>query len=101
MFSDFISLLLQAVGGAIASVANDENTGNTGRYIMIAGLAFQVLSLAIFMLLWIDFILRLRRVGDRNTASNEEKFVATRTSGLRFKAFQYGMPHNSPSGRSS
>jgi hypothetical protein len=100
MVSDFISLLLQAIGGAIASVANDQTTSNTGRYIMIAGLAFQVLSLAVFMLLWLDFLLRLRRTG--GTGTSEQKLGTLRTS-FQFKAFQYGMssPNSSPGNCSS
>jgi hypothetical protein len=46
---DFISLLLQAAGGAIASMAETRTLETTGINIMIAGLAFQVASMALFM----------------------------------------------------
>jgi len=65
---DVISLIMQAVGGAMASIAshNGEDT-KTGDNIMIAGLAFQVLVLLIFISVSIDFGLnvlrRYRRLG--------------------------------------
>jgi hypothetical protein len=46
---DFISLLLQAIGGATASMADTKTIETTGINIMIAGLAFQVASMALFM----------------------------------------------------
>ncbi|KIW83722.1 hypothetical protein Z517_02968 [Fonsecaea pedrosoi CBS 271.37] len=46
---DFVSLLLQAAGGAIASTADDDKSNQLGINVMIAGLASQVVSLAIFV----------------------------------------------------
>jgi len=85
MCSDFISLLLQAAGGGIAATANTPSTNKAGRNIMIAGLAFQVVSLAIFMALWLDFLLKLR--GVRVT---EVRFAEMRAS-WKFKAFNYAL----------
>ncbi|KAF2767944.1 putative RTA1 domain protein [Teratosphaeria nubilosa] len=82
MTSDFLSLLLQAVGGAIAETANDEGTKQTGVDIMIAGLVLQAISLAVFLLVVADFGLRCRRgVLDMNAEKQKtrERFV--------FKAF--------------
>jgi hypothetical protein len=45
---DLISLVLQAVGGAIASTANTVSSSNLGKNIMLAGLIFQVVSLILF-----------------------------------------------------
>lgn len=45
---DFISLLLQAVGGGIAASTNQKALLNTGKNIMLAGLAFQVFSTILF-----------------------------------------------------
>ena len=87
MCLDFISLLLQGTGGGIAATANTDSGSNAGRYIMIAGLAFQVLSLAIFMTLWLEYINRLRRA--RETSKNRD-FANFRASSSKFKAFQYG-----------
>ncbi|KAI9657413.1 MAG: hypothetical protein M1821_003095 [Bathelium mastoideum] len=53
---DVISLLLQAGGGGAASVAShqDGNIG-PGDNVMVAGLAFQVFTLAVFIALSVDF----------------------------------------------
>lgn len=57
-----MSLLLQAAGGGIASAASHSNKSPTiGDNIMVAGLAFQVFTLLIFMILCIDFALRTRK----------------------------------------
>ncbi|RYN25625.1 hypothetical protein AA0112_g8439 [Alternaria arborescens] len=56
---DFISLVLQAAGGGMASVSthNGEDP-EKGNNIMIAGLAFQVATLLLFILLAADFAWR-------------------------------------------
>jgi hypothetical protein len=46
---EFIGLLLQAVEGAIASMAETKILENAGINIMIAGLAFQVASMTLFI----------------------------------------------------
>jgi hypothetical protein len=47
---DVVSLVLQAMGGGMASMAYHEGRSSAvGDHIMVAGLAFQVLTLAIFM----------------------------------------------------
>jgi hypothetical protein len=51
--SDFISLVLQGSGGGLAATANDHSESETGRAIMVAGVVFQVVSLLIFMGLWV------------------------------------------------
>lgn len=52
---DFISLLLQAVGGALAATQDASDPSRTGVDIMIGGLAFQVVSLTIFIGLSMEF----------------------------------------------
>jgi hypothetical protein len=53
---------LQAAGGGLASTATHQGKSpNTGDNIMVAGLAFQVFTLFIFMVLCLDFALRTRR----------------------------------------
>lgn len=49
---DVVSIFVQGAGGGISN--NASNT-DTGRYIMIGGLAFQVLTITIFQFLWYDF----------------------------------------------
>jgi hypothetical protein len=58
---DLVSLILQAVGGAMASTANTPSQSNTGKNIMLAGLGFQVFSLILFALCSGDFALRVRK----------------------------------------
>ena len=90
---DFISLLLQAIGGAMASVAsNNHESSDTGSHIMVAGLAFQVLTLAIFILICIDFAIRTRqqsRSGGASAPGNDttNNSHARLRSSARFKGF--------------
>ncbi|KAI3540759.1 RTA1 like protein [Colletotrichum abscissum] len=59
---DLISLALQAVGGALASVASKRDLPTAkGDAVMIAGLAFQVFTMFAFMLVAADFALRTYR----------------------------------------
>ncbi|KAF2666085.1 RTA1-domain-containing protein [Microthyrium microscopicum] len=87
MACDFISLVLQGAGGGIAATANDESGSNTGRNIMIAGLVAQVVSLGIFMGLWLHFLWQLKKTDQslRNPA-----FVQL-TKSRKFKYFNYAL----------
>lgn len=49
MACDLVSLILQAAGGAMASLANTKSQGQTGVNIMIAGLSTQVASTVAFV----------------------------------------------------
>ncbi|KAI9828207.1 MAG: hypothetical protein M1819_004600 [Sarea resinae] len=65
---DFFSLVLQAIGGGMASGASHSNKSPaSGDHVMVAGLAFQVFTLLLFMLLATDFAVRtlsrMRRLG--------------------------------------
>lgn len=68
MTSDFLSLLLQAIGGAIADIAKSGTSAQKiGIDIMIAGLVLQAISLGVFLLFGADFTWRcLHRVLDRD-----------------------------------
>ncbi|KAH8696963.1 parasitic phase-specific protein PSP-1 [Phaeosphaeriaceae sp. PMI808] len=56
---DFLSLVLQATSGGIASASTHQHTPATkGNNIMIAGLAIQVFTLLIFIFLALDFAIR-------------------------------------------
>jgi hypothetical protein len=83
MTSDFLSLLLQAIGGAIADTS-DPGTPmrQTGVDIMIAGLLLQAISLFLFLIVIADFAWRSRRgVLDQDPARQRTR------KGLLFKAF--------------
>lgn len=84
---DVISLVLQAAGGAMASVAEDKAGSDRGKNIMIAGLVFQVVTMTAFITLAVDFTIRtwgrIRVLGD---AALEFRYSSLRTS-FRFRAF--------------
>lgn len=63
MTCDFFALLLQAAGGALAAGSDSQSSTDTGVNIMVAGLAFQVVSLGIFMILALDFAWKVRKSG--------------------------------------
>ena len=82
---DVLSLVLQAVGGALADTAgNDHDLSQTGVDIMIAGLSFQVASLTVFVALCSDFAWSVRK----HRSLQRPKLL--RCSERRFKAFLYG-----------
>ncbi|OQD79301.1 hypothetical protein PENANT_c055G06260 [Penicillium antarcticum] len=86
---DIIALVLQAAGGAITSIADldQKSLRDTGVNIMIAGLAFQVASLTLFIVLASEFALRVRRSSeDMKNAS-----TASVRSGLKWKMFLLGL----------
>ncbi|KAI1475771.1 RTA1-domain-containing protein [Daldinia eschscholtzii] len=88
---DIISLILQAAGGGLAASAfhTGEST-DVGDNIMIAGLAFQVFTLLVFMLLSTDFLIntlrRRRALGSVAALDQDPVLVAMRRSWM-FKAF--------------
>ncbi|KAI0146459.1 putative sphingoid long-chain base transporter RSB1 [Pestalotiopsis sp. NC0098] len=82
---DVISILLQAIGGAMASVASQDGSDlTTGNNIMIAGLAFQVITLFVFIVLTSDFAIRTLR--HRENLNQDPAVVSLRNS-LRFRLF--------------
>lgn len=55
--SDIVSLAIQAAGGGTAGMAVNENrSAKEGDNIFIAGLAVQVASMAVFLMLWFYFL---------------------------------------------
>lgn len=83
---DLFSLILQAAGGGIASSATTASMDQVGINVMIAGLSFQVFSLALFATCCADFALRLYR----NPSSWSAKHKSLYESWL-FKAFLAGL----------
>lgn len=61
MTCDFVALILQAVDGAIADTASTNKGSDQGTHIMVGGLAFQVVSLLLFIALALEFVLNVRR----------------------------------------
>lgn len=60
---DIGSICLQAIGGGTAAAGGTTNISlqNVGNNLMIAGIAFQVFTMACCGLLMLDYIIRLRR----------------------------------------
>jgi len=65
---DFIALVLQGAGGGITSTGNDTTTDLLGVNVMIAGLAFQIFSLVVFIALCSDFAWRFYRASGTGSA---------------------------------
>ncbi|KAK3330909.1 RTA1 like protein-domain-containing protein [Apodospora peruviana] len=80
---DVISLVLQAAGGAMASIASHNGESvDTGDNIMIAGLAFQVFTLLLFIGCSIDFALKVyRRQRKYGADAFDQSDVARKTRG--------------------
>ncbi|KAH6873404.1 RTA1 like protein-domain-containing protein [Thelonectria olida] len=55
---DIVSLVLQGAGGGIAASADTADLTDLGKNIMLAGLAFQVVSLTVFAICSTDFAFR-------------------------------------------
>lgn len=58
--SDFLALVLQSAGGAIAETANNRATSKAGTNVMVGGLAFQVASLVVFCVLAAEFFWKVK-----------------------------------------
>ncbi|EGP90159.1 unnamed protein product [Zymoseptoria tritici ST99CH_3D7] len=73
---DFLSLVLQAAGGALAATADTRAENKTGVNIMIAGLSTQVVSLLLFIILGAEFAWRVRK----NSQQLDPRFENLRSS---------------------
>lgn len=77
---DVVSLVVQAIGGAQASEANTDSAMELGTHIMVAGIAFQLLTMTLFVGLLVDFLRRVLR------AQGEFSNVVTKGMKLVFAA---------------
>ena len=85
---DFGSLVLQAMGGGMASAASHSGKSpDTGDHIMVAGLALQVFTLFLFQLLCLDFAVKtLRRMNAMGDAALDPTHAKLRAS-AKFRLF--------------
>jgi hypothetical protein len=76
---DVVSLILQSVGGALSS----SSTGGdkSGEYITLAGLAFQVFTLSVFIAMGLDYLFRY--ISYRKSQQVDQR----RNLSMRFKLF--------------
>lgn len=86
---DLVSLLLQASGGAVTSIADADQAdlSQAGINTMIAGLSTQVASLAIFMAFCLDFAWGVRK--NQHKLNPEIHMIDLRNS-IKWKAFLAG-----------
>ncbi|KAJ5890024.1 RTA1-domain-containing protein [Penicillium tannophilum] len=90
VFCDLISLICQAAGGAITSIADadQQNLAQTGVNIMIAGLAIQVASLVLFMALCLQYAWSVHKYPN---ALNNASVMRELRNSFRWKAFLAGL----------
>jgi len=84
---DIISLVVQAVGGGLASSANTLDGANNGAHIMLGGIVLQLVSLVVYVTCALEFYLRFLK--DRPireiSISNAEKGKIKRSMDTRMK----------------
>jgi hypothetical protein len=85
---DLVSLLVQSGGGGIAASANTPSQNDLGINVMLAGLIFQVVSLALFAACCADFAYRVHR--KRGATLSEHGDL---TESRLFKAFLYALSY--------
>ncbi|KAJ5330679.1 RTA1-domain-containing protein [Penicillium atrosanguineum] len=94
---DLISLILQAAGGAITSIADSDqqDLAQTGVNIMVAGLASQVASLALFMAMCLQYAWTVCK---NPNALNKAVHACELRNSIRWKAFLAGKVGSLPFG---
>lgn len=90
---DVISIVIQAAGGGIAGVSLQEGESTEGgTHVMVAGLAFQVFSMTVFIVLFLDFLysvmVKAKKAG--NDASFNPRYADIRSRKL-FRWFPLGL----------
>ena len=80
---DILSLVIQAVGGGMASTAvnaNPPKQSRSGTDIMVGGIIFQMASITIFVFFFIEFLRRVRH--DRHNAISRKIWCLVFASGF-------------------
>ncbi|KAJ6032636.1 RTA1-domain-containing protein [Penicillium herquei] len=87
---DLVSLILQAAGGAITSIADSDqqDLAQTGVNIMIAGLSSQVASLVLFIALCLQYAWSVHKNPD---SLNKSSVMRELRNSFRWKAFLAGL----------
>ncbi|KAF2011578.1 RTA1-domain-containing protein [Aaosphaeria arxii CBS 175.79] len=71
---DVVSLVLQAVGGAMSCLASNKDDVQVGVDISLAGLVFQVVTITCFCALFADYLVSCKRSGIWTTIDRRMKF---------------------------
>lgn len=88
---DLLSLILQAIGGAMASMANGGSGADLGVNIMIAGLCSQIISMVIFFVLWGDFAFRVRKSKKAGVKATHAPLYEDLRNNRTFHWFQWSL----------
>ncbi|KIM74097.1 hypothetical protein PILCRDRAFT_815278 [Piloderma croceum F 1598] len=94
---DIISLVIQAVGGGLASSANTLDGANNGAHIMLGGIVLQLVSLVVYVTCALEFYLRFlkdRPIREIST-SNAEKGEIKRPMDTRMMIMMGGLAFSS------
>lgn len=89
---DIISLVVQAAGGAIASMADTKKGNELGTHIMVGGMVFQIISMSVYMILFLQFFLKVKFFNIQKYKQLEFQFdpnFAHVRSRKLFKSFPY------------
>ncbi|KAF4549237.1 RTA1-like protein 6 [Elsinoe fawcettii] len=76
---DIVSLVLQAVGGALSSIGKKREDVDRGVHISLAGLVFQVLTLSAFCCLFVDYLYACRTKRRQMSLSGRLKLLLSLT----------------------
>ncbi|KAL2428742.1 Efflux pump himE [Exophiala dermatitidis] len=82
---DILSLILQAIGGSMSSSSN--GSSQAGVNIALAGLAFQVATLVVFVTMTADYFVRSHEVWMRPSTTSRRKRIQLPTRFLVFVSF--------------
>lgn len=92
---DLISLVIQAIGGATSSAAaQDHSDPQLGTNIMIAGIAFQVAAMTVFLIFWLEFLRRLyfKKFDDKNVPGDYHSHPLAKPSVRNFVKLLFNTP---------
>lgn len=86
--ADIVSLVLQAIGGAMASTANTQSQQDTGDNLMMAGIGWQVAALFLFAVTASLYIVRRWRALRHSPLSREASMT---WESRKFRLFAFGV----------
>ncbi|KAF7959728.1 hypothetical protein EAE96_001338 [Botrytis aclada] len=92
MAADWIALILQAAGGAIADTAATEAGMNSGTNILVAGLSFQVFGLILFMMVVVKYAFKVSGERIRRQAASwaaGEGEIGAKESKMRYLCYDW------------
>ncbi|KAF8601730.1 RTA1-domain-containing protein [Ceratobasidium sp. AG-I] len=80
--ADVTALIIQAAGGAMASIADTLDGANRGGNIMLAGIIIQLVAVALFTILALEFVIRysLNRPARNLAEGQEQKYTGWATA---------------------